>query len=91
MPARAVVFDGTAVGSWVNPAGTFGFSITNADAGGTADIEWGVPVPGSFTNLFTFDGVGSDGGPGWSTPDETAFKIGDFRGKARFSRTVMCG
>lgn len=78
--AQAVTFEGTAVGSWINVdgTGTSVVAVANNDAGADATIDWGTPVFGSFTSRFTFDGVGSDGGPGFSVSDEDPFLIGDF-------------
>ncbi len=75
--AEAVVFEGSAIGSWTNPDATFGYTISNMDAGGEASVEWGDPAPGSFSNYLKFDGVGSDVGS-WSTTEESLFLIGDF-------------
>ena len=76
----APVFSGNAVGSWGNLQGSLGSSgdVTNGDNGATADLEWGNPVAGSTTNRWRFDGVGSDGGAGWSSAAGTPFKVGDF-------------
>ncbi|TCM79679.1 choice-of-anchor K domain-containing protein [Rhodovulum steppense] len=76
--AHAVTFSGTAQGSWVDPIGSFGFTIANNDAGGTADVDWGTPATTNFNNLWSFDGVGSDGGPGWTAEAGNLFKVGDF-------------
>lgn len=75
-PVHAIVFDGSAVGSWSNVVNGATFTITNGDAGGTADFEFGVAQP--TTNLFTFNGKGSDGGAGWSGDVNTVFLVGDF-------------
>lgn len=78
--AQAVTFEGTAVGSWVNVdgTGTSVVSVANNDAGANATIDWGTPAFGSFTSRFTFDGVGSDGGAGFSVNNEDPFLIGNF-------------
>lgn len=76
--AHAVTFSGTAEGSWVNPIGTSGFTINNNDAGGTADVNWGTPFNTIFDSLWSFDGVGSDGVPGWTAQAGDLFKVGDF-------------
>jgi len=76
--AHAVTFSGTAQGSWVDPIGSFGFTIANNDAGETADVDWGTPATTNFNNLWRFDGVGSDGGPGWTADAGNLFKVGDF-------------
>ena len=76
----AATFAGKAVGSWTNlqATGTGNVdSITNADAGGIASFSFGVGA-GTAPNLFTFNGVGSDGGPGFSANAEQAFDIGHF-------------
>ena len=78
LPASAVVFEGTAVGSWLDPGATSGVTLSNGDAGGIALADWGTPAASSFSNQLGFDGVGSDGDPGWSAAEETAFKVGDF-------------
>ena len=79
--AQAVNFEGTAVGSWsnvvsVDPSDIYSFS--NNDVGGVAAFNWGIPATTTFNNMFTFNGVGSDGGAGWSAADETPFAIGAF-------------
>ena len=79
--AQAILFEGTATGSWTNVVSTDTgdvYSVNNNDAGGIATFNWGTPATTVFDNEFSFDGSGSDGGPGWSTLDETAFLIGDF-------------
>jgi hypothetical protein len=76
--ASAIVFTGTATGSWTNPDATFGYSIANNDAGGTATVNWGTPATTNFNNQFEFDGVGSDGLPGWSANLNDVFLLGDF-------------
>lgn len=78
--AQAILFEGTATGSWTNVVSTDAgdvFSVNNNDAGGIATFNWGTPAT-SFDNQFSFDGSGSDGSSGWSTLNETAFLIGDF-------------
>lgn len=79
--AQAILFEGTATGSWINVVSTDAgdvYSVNNNDAGGIATFNWGTPATTAFDNQFSFDGSGSDGSPGWSTLDETAFLIGDF-------------
>lgn len=77
--AHAVPFEGTALGSWVNPDGTFGYNIINLDAQSEAWVLWGEPENlNQFRNRIAFDGVGSSGGPGWSAEDGQAFRIGEF-------------
>ena len=82
--AQAVNFEGSAVGSWSNVVSVAFddlYSISNNDVGGVAAFNWGTggpPPQTSFNNMFTFDGVGSDGDPGWSAPDETPFVVGAF-------------
>ena len=79
--AQAILFEGTATGSWTNVVSTDAgdvYSVNNNDAGGIATFNWGTPATTNFDNQFTFDGIGSDGGSGWSALDETAFLIGDF-------------
>lgn len=81
--ASAVSFDGTASGAWSNVISTNSgdiYSINNNDIGGTATFNWGKPATTTFDNMFTFDGVGSDGPPGWTTNSDagTSFLIGDF-------------
>jgi hypothetical protein len=79
--ADAVSFSGTAVGSWENVVSTESddvYSVDNSDSGGVASFNWGIPQSTDFDNQFTFDGVGSDGDPGWVTSEETPFLIGDF-------------
>ena len=76
--ARAGTFNGSAVGSWSDVQGTSPgdtYSIGNNDVGGLASFSFGV---GSPPNLFTFNGVGSDGGPGFSANAEQAFDIASF-------------
>lgn len=70
---------GKSTGFWTDPDATYGYAIRNEDAGGTADVDWGVAVHTPFNNLWSFDGVGSDGGEGWAVGIEEVFKIGDFR------------
>lgn len=83
--AEAVVFTGTAVGSWSNVVSTHWqdvYSISNGDVGETADFYWGdIGAQGTtnFNNRFRFDGVGSDAGDSpWSTSEESPFLIGNF-------------
>ena len=54
--------------------------IFASNIGGTATFNWGKPATTTFDNMFTFDGVGSDGPPGWTTNSDagTSFLIGDF-------------
>lgn len=84
---HAIMFEGTAVGSWVNPSlqnpadpslGTY--SIDNSDTTGVAAVNWGVPQTTTFNNQFTFDGVGSDSLPYWSADTDISdpFLVGDF-------------
>ena len=76
--ARATTFTGSAVGSWQNldASGTGNvYKIANNDAGGVASFSFGEGAP---PNSFTFNGVGSDGGKGFTTPGNTDFAIGSF-------------
>lgn len=77
--AQAVTFEGTAVGGWhdVDP-GPFGvWNIDNNDLGDISLVEWGIPLE-STTSAMAFDGIGSDGDPGFSVSDEDPFLIGYF-------------
>ena len=79
--ASATTFSGTASGQWVNVVSVDPddqYSVSNNDIGGIASFNWGVPSTTDFNNQFTFDGIGSDGAPGWMTPDESPFLIGYF-------------
>lgn|GEM_PF-3022557 len=82
MSANATVFSGTASGEWDNVVSTNAsdvYSVNNNDVGGTARFNWGVPAnPTPFDNQFEFDGIGSDGDPGWTTNSETPFLVGLF-------------
>jgi hypothetical protein len=78
--AHAGTFNGSAVGSWSNVQGTSQgdvYSISNSDAGGVASFVFGVGS-GTPANSFTFNGVGSDGGAGFSADAEQSFDIGHF-------------
>ncbi len=78
--ARATTFTGSAVGSWENlnaPGSGNVDTISNHDAGGVASFSFGVGS-GTPPNSFTFNGVGSDGGPGFTTASNTDFAIGSF-------------
>lgn len=86
--AQAVSVTGTAVGSWSNVTDTTGVSvyhINNNDSGATANFDWGttycptcVPPTTSFNNLFTFDGVGSDGDAPFNALVDVPFLVGEF-------------
>jgi hypothetical protein len=89
--ANAFSFKGIATGEWVNVVSTDSsdlYSVANNDAGGAATFEWGsnrywngyqwIYSGTDFNNQFSFNGVGSDGSPGWIADSETAFLIGDF-------------
>jgi len=94
--AQALNFEGSAVGSWSNVVSIASddlYSISNNDAGGVAAFNWGTPATTTFDNMFTFDGVGSDGAPGWSAPDETPFVVGAFsyRNGSTFNSTGING
>ena len=78
--AQAAPFTGSAVGSWSNlqASGTGNvYTILNNDAGGVASFSFGLG-DGTRPNLFTFNGVGSDGGSGFSANAEQSFDIGHF-------------
>jgi hypothetical protein len=79
--AHATTFTGSAVGSWGTPTGTTAgdvYSIANSDAGGLASFSFGTAAARSFANLFTFNGIGSDGWAGFSTSSQAPFDIGHF-------------
>jgi len=79
--ANAAFFSGSATGEWLNPDSTDSndvYSISGNDVGGKTRFRWGTPASTSFANKFTFDGVGSDGEPGWEVEEEIAFLLGDF-------------
>ena len=82
--SNAVTFVGTATGSFSDVISTDSsdvYSLSSHDAGGVAAFNWGEfgsPGTTSFDNQFTFDGIGSDGDPGWSIESESAFLIGNF-------------
>ncbi len=79
--ASATTFTGSAVGSWGTPTGTAQgdvYTVTNHDVGGVASFDFGVADTGSFDNLFTFNGVGSDGAAGFSANPEQIFDVGHF-------------
>jgi len=91
--AGATTFSGTATGSWANPVldpGGGPYSIiNNNDAGGTATFLWGDGASfGSPPCSFTFNGVGSDGAPGWTADAETPFDIGAF---SYYNGTIASG
>ena len=75
-------FAGNAVGSWQNLQGrdpSTVFAINNTDVGGVASFDFGTPFAiDSVANLFTFNGVGSDGGVGFTSASEVPFSIGRF-------------
>jgi hypothetical protein len=76
----SVVFTGSAKCAWGNAQGAADtvVSINNADGGGVASFNWGVPGDGTtLDNQFTCDGLGSDGGA-WSAGMGEAFKIASF-------------
>ncbi len=78
--AQATTFTGSAVGNWENldaPGSGNVDAISNHDAGGVATFSFGVG-DGTPPNSFTFNGVGSDGGPGFTTTGNTDFAIGSF-------------
>lgn len=80
-PVWAVTFTGTAVGSWQNVVSVDSsdvYSLNNGDVGNVARFNWGIPATTTFDNQFTFDGVGSDGDPEWSTTSESPFLVGNF-------------
>lgn len=75
-----VVFTGRANCAWADGQGAPGtvMSTNNADAGGVASFNWGVPGDGTtLDNQFTCNGLGSDG-PGWSAGLGDAFEIAGF-------------
>ena len=80
----ATIFTGSDAGSWQNLRGAPGATdtITNNDAApganSVASFNFGTAVPGSFSNLFTFNGTGSGGGAGFSTAAGTPFNLGHF-------------
>ncbi len=79
--AEAVRFTGQATGSWRNVTSSHEadfYMVFNDDAVTEATFRWGTEVHGSFPNLLTFDGVGSNGEPGWSADEGDVFRIGDF-------------
>ncbi|MCV6592762.1 MAG: VPLPA-CTERM sorting domain-containing protein [Silicimonas sp.] len=79
--AQAATFSGIASGTWSNPDASYGYSISNNDLGGTADVNWGKTSCLSctdFDNLWSFDGIGSDGGQGWSANAGDVFSFGNF-------------
>jgi len=79
--ANAGFFSGSATGEWLNPVSTDSndvYSIRGNDVGGKTRFKWGTPASTSFANRFTFDGVGSDGEPGWEVDEGIAFLLGDF-------------
>jgi hypothetical protein len=79
--ASATTFSGSVVGSWGTPTGAAQgdvYTVTNHDVGSVASFDFGVATKGSFDNLFTFNGVGSDGGAGFSANPEQLFDIGHF-------------
>ncbi len=79
--AAAIPFSGTASGSWtgvVSTNPTDVYAVANNDHGGAATFEWGVPSSTPFPSGFAFDGVGSDGDPGWSAQAESPFAVGWF-------------
>ena len=81
--ASAISFEGTASGAWSNVISTDSgdvYSINNNDIGGLATFNWGTPATTDFDNMFTFNGVGSDGPPVWTTDSDTGtpFIIGGF-------------
>jgi hypothetical protein len=79
--AQAVTFSGIASGQWTNVVSTASddiYGVVNNDIGSTAVFSWGASNQSSTPSVFTFDGVGSDGDPGWSASSETPFSLGDF-------------
>ncbi|WP_120500694.1 choice-of-anchor K domain-containing protein [Roseovarius sp. EL26] len=77
--AHAVTFTGTAEGSWGNIQGGGAIGVSNLDgSGGSSDVTWGNPVGTTFSNRWRFDGVGADGGAGWSTDNDDLFALGSF-------------
>lgn len=76
----AAVFSGGVNCSWGNAQAAVDtvYTITNADGGGVASMNWGVPGDGTtLDNQFTCNGLGSDGG-GWTTELGQTFRIADF-------------
>jgi len=79
--ASATTFTGTASGQWTDVVSTDSgdlWWVNNNDIGGDATFNWGTAVNTPFNNQFTFDGIGSDGDPGWTTYSDTPFLIGNF-------------
>jgi len=78
----ATTFSGTAFGQWKDVISTESndkYKVKNKDKGSIATFSWGTPAfHSSQENQFTFDGVGSDGDPKWTTASDTAFLVGDF-------------
>lgn len=80
--ANAASFTGGATGSFGNLQNACSdavFDIANNDVGGIASFSFGTPgTAGAQSNLFTFNGTGSDGAPGFSVLPETPFSVGTF-------------
>jgi hypothetical protein len=79
--ASAISFSGTTLGAWNDVISTDSddiWSINNNDSGWEAIFNWGVAIGMPFNNQFTFNGIGSDGGTGWSANSEDPFLIGEF-------------
>ena len=79
--ASAISFTGTASGQWTDVVSTDSgdlYWVKNNDIGDVATFNWGTPATTTFNNQFTFDGIGSDGDPAWTTSDNTSFLVGNF-------------
>lgn len=77
--AQAILFQGSASGSWIDPNTTENVVVDNNDMNGAATIRWGEAFFVDDTpSQFSFNGQGSDGDAGWMATLATPFLIGDF-------------
>lgn len=92
--ADAGYFTGSATGAWDESSLTstekIKYDISNYDARGDAQFNWGKGVYSGLDNQFTFDGVGSDWwDEDWTADLDETFLLGDF--SYRNERTKKSG
>lgn len=72
--AEAITFEGASSGQFGLPVTPgYGPDVFLSNSGGTNNqLNWGNPIPGSFSNFVRFDGLGS-----FSTAADAIFRVGD--------------
>jgi hypothetical protein len=89
LSAQALTFDGSSSGQFGAPVtpGSSTFALSNQDGGTSNQLNWGDPVPGSFSNFVKFNSAN------FSTATDAAFNVGKltYRNGSTFAGTSFNG